>query len=301
MPKPPGGLQAVGIRHLPQLLLSTAQSTRTPASQQPHDDSRGWNRQPVPKPTTDLPPAVVEAVERVRRNLERRESVNHESNTIQFLIIPILRGLGWNDDDPDQVIKEYKPAGRQRFRQSIAVDIALLKNGVPETFIEAKRLDREHTTEYDDQLAKYASHLDDGIAVLTNGRFWQVYAVANGKPEFRCTIDVADGSAESVAIELDRVLGRASPTASTQKQISREAVARPPNPEAIAENLRQYREREARRRHQPAYTIFNNDTIELIAAKRPINLRQLGNIRGVGPGTLAVHGAAIIKIIRGEA
>ena len=38
----------------------------------------------------------------------------------------------------------------------------------------------------------------------------------------------------------------------------------------------------------------------MIAAQRPADLRQLGNIRGVGPSTLQQHGDAIIKIVRGE-
>ena len=51
---------------------------------------------------------------------------------------------------------------------------------------------------------------------------------------------------------------------------------------------------------QPAYAIFNNDTIDLIAVQRPTDLGQLSNIRGIGPSTLRQHGDAIIKIVRGE-
>ena len=290
-----------------------APAIRTDDSQQAQDDSRGWNRQPTPEPVAAPPSAVVEAVNRVRQNLQRRENINHETNTIQFLIMPLLDGLGWDDHDPDQVIREYKPAGKQRFRRSKAVDIALMDNGIPKVFIEAKRLDRDHIPKFDEQLAEYASHLDDGIAVLTNGRHWQFFVVSNGKPEFRHTIAIAiaiaDSGAESVARELHQAIGRnvisnagerAAPSASTQRQNRRETTATPPGWETIAENLRQYREREGKRRRQPAYTIFNNDTIELIATQRPTDLGQLGNIRGVGPSTLQQHGDAIIKIVRGE-
>ena len=277
-----------------------AQATPTTISQRPQDDSRGWNRQATLPPESPPPTNAVEAVERVRRNLERSESVNHESNTIQFLITPLLRGLGWDDYDPEQVIREYKPAGHRRSRQSIAVDIALLEKGVPKVFIEAKRLDREHTQEYDEQLAKYASHLEDGIAALTNGRYWQVYVVSNGNPVFQGTIDVAEGDAEYVARELNKVIGRAVLIASPQRWNRPETAATRPGRETIAENLRQYREREAGRRRQPAYTVFNNATIELIADQHPTDLEQLGNIRGIGPSTLRQHGDAIIKIVRGE-
>ena len=84
--------------------------------------------------------------------------MNHETSTIQHLIMPMLSGLGWLVF-PDQVIREYKPAGRDRYRQAIAVDIALLENGKPRIFVEAKRLDREYNLEYEEQLEKYASLL----------------------------------------------------------------------------------------------------------------------------------------------
>ena len=223
--------------------------------------------------------------------------------------MPLLRGLGWDEYDPNQVLREYKPAGKQRFRRSIAVDIALMAGGAPRVFIEAKRLDREHTPEYDEQLARYARHLDDGTAVLTNGRHWQFFAVSNGKLEFQRTIEVAVDDAESVAGELYKAIGRdvisnvgerAASGTPARRQTVPETVAQPPRRETITENLRQYRETEAWRRNRPAYAIFSNETIELIAAQRPADLRQLGNISGVGPATLQQHGDAIIKIVRGE-
>ena len=108
--------------------------------------------------------------------------MNNEANTIQFLIMPMLRGLGWDDDDPAQVIREYKPAGKRRFGQSMAVDLALLDRGVAKVFVEAKRLDREYDPEYTEQLDKYASYLDDGgVAALTNGRHWLIHTVVKGE------------------------------------------------------------------------------------------------------------------------
>ena len=138
MPEPSGSLQAVRIPRLPQLLLPKSATG-------PTSSDGGWptapRRQPRlgsaarSEPVDALPPAVVEAVERVRLNLNKSESSNHEANTIQFLIIPMLRGLGWEDDDPQQVIREFKPAGKQRLRTSLAVDIALLVSGVPKVFL----------------------------------------------------------------------------------------------------------------------------------------------------------------------
>ena len=276
-------------------------AAQTNFRQQPPDDSKGWNRQPTDEPAAALPSPVFEAVKLVRRNMTEHESVcvNHESNTIQFLIMPMISGLGWNVYDPEQVILEYKPAGKQRYGRAIAVDIALFENGSPRIFVEAKRLDREYVLEYEEQLDKYASFLvDGGIAALTNGRYWLVYAVTNGKTQHSLTIDMAEGASEDAASKLYNVIGRAA----AGNAVERAAPKRtPPRPEAIAESLRQYREREGRLRHQPAYTIFKDETIDLIATQRPTDLGQLGNIRGVGQSTLQQHGDIIIKIVRGTA
>ena len=89
-----------------------------------------------------------------------------------------------------------------------------------------------------------------------------------------------------------------SPTVSGQRR-PRPAAPRRRDPGAIAEELKEYREREARRRGQPHYTILKDDTIGLIAEHQPTDLGRLSGIRGVGPSTLEQHGAAIIEIVRG--
>ena len=218
-----------------------------------------------------------------------RECVNHESNTIQYLVDPILRGLGWEVDDPDQVIKEFKPMRKRRFGQAKAVDIALVEKGVPKAFLEVKRLDRNYDPDYMNQLAEYATYLNDGgIAVLTNGRLWFLCTVHSGRIKCRLTMDINDGPAETAAEMLDNIIGR----------IARCFLSRKPaSPEAIIAKLKEYREQEAKRRNQPAYTIFKDETIGLIATHQPGNLPQLGNLKGVGPSTIEKHGAAIITIV----
>ena len=211
-----------------------AQSTRaTVVSQQPQDDSQGWNLQPTPPPEPPpLPDVAVKAVNRVRQNMttHKRQCENHETSTIQFLITPMLRGLDWDFDDPNQVRTEFNPENKRRYGQS-RVDIALFDNGSPKVFVEAKRLDRNYDRGYLEQLGKYASFLQEGgIAVLTNGQYWQVYAVANGETKLQGTIDVAKGDAESAARELNSVIGKdvicssgekAAPNAPSQRRNAR--------------------------------------------------------------------------------
>ncbi len=297
-----------------------AQSARTTDRQQPQDDSRGWNRQPTPEVKPASPSvAAAAAVNRVRQNMTayKRECENHETSTIQFLITPMLRGLGWDFDDPNQVRAEYSPEDKRRFGQ-IRVDIALFGEGSPRVFIEAKRLDREYDHGYLEQLGKYASFLrEGGIAVLTNGKFWQVYSVENGKTDLRRTIDVAGGDAETVARELHNVIGREVISNSSEK-IAPSVPDEKPNPPATVEHppthdgfvgslehkLLIYRRecyQDMMRRGQRPYYVLNDETIERIVAQRPTDLRQLENIQGVYPSTLQRHGGAILKIVRGEA
>lgn len=90
---------------------NAAANTPPPAAKDP---SRGWNR--PPEAATPFSPAdpAEKAVRQVRRNMtvHARTCANHESNTIQFLIMPLLKGLGWDEHDPGQVIREYHPAAK---------------------------------------------------------------------------------------------------------------------------------------------------------------------------------------------
>ena len=295
-----------------------AQSTRTTGRQQPQDESRGWNRQPTPD-VKAVSPSVSAAVYRVRQNMtaHRRECKNHETSTIQLLITPMLRGLGWDFDDPNQVGTEYSPEDKRRFGQ-IRVDIALLERRSPKVFIEAKRLGREYDHRYLEQLGKYASFLrEGGIAILTDGQFWQVYAVAKGKTELQRTIDVAGGDAESVARELYSVIGRdvisnygekTAPSVPDERPNPPATVEQPSTHDGFVGSLEHkllvYRRecyQDMMRRGQRAYYVLNDETIERIVAQRPTDLRQLENIQGVYPSTLQRHGDAILKIVRGEA
>ena len=102
------------------------------------------------------------------------------------------------------------------------------------------------------------------------------------------TIDIDERDAEAVAGELSNVIGRDAGGYPNPKPVS---------PESIAENLRKYREYEAKRRNLPAYTILKDETINLIATQQPTDLQQLYDIRGVGPSTIEQHGTTIIKIV----
>ena len=243
----------------------------------------GWDKSLIePKAA----PLATEAVSRVRKNLKEHftKCKKTETNTIQFLVKPMLEGLGWNFDDPEQVDQEFKADKKAR------VDIALLENGIPTVFVEVKRLDRDYDSAYKAQIDRYASYMEEGTAILTNGRFWHVSPVRNGMTSKWDVIDISQRSATDVVGELRSVVG---------KSTSSKAVRSSEPPKGIKEKLKEYRTREAKRRNKPAFTIFNDGAIELIAAIRPSDLKALASIKGFGPLKIRKHGAAILKIVKG--
>lgn len=85
-------------------------------------------------------------------------------NVSLSILLPILRALGWDDSDPDQVIPEYAKAGRR-------VDFALCGSpGRPSLFVEVKGVGR--AVEGDRQLFEYAFHEGIPLCLLTDGREW---------------------------------------------------------------------------------------------------------------------------------
>jgi hypothetical protein len=263
------------------------------------DDSRGWNQQPAPSATPTLDAARAIGQVRMNLNFHQQACENHENSTIQYLILPVLVGLGWDTHDPAQVQTEYRVSGPRGDRP----DIALLYDGSPVAFIEAKRLDREYSDDYGQQLSKYAKHLRNGsLAVLTNGRFWQICSVAAGKPFLRETIDIASGAAEEVAEKLGITLGKSTlqVDVNNTSRMTGTSYQTPPNREKILSDLRQYRTNEARRLGVPPYRILTDKVISLIGERCPADLRQLRNIPGIGDVTVEQHGDAIIAIVRGR-
>ena len=253
-------------------------------------DAKGWDD---PYREAKVVNTYAKAVERVRTNMTNhsRECVNHESNTLQYLVEPMLRGLGWDFDDPEQVRREYRPKiDQRRGKRGEAVDIALLENGTPTVFVEVKRLDRELSPDYEEQIERYASHMPVGTVVLTNGKYWIVRTVRQGMFRGQSKLDVSQGDPEQVGRELRSVIGMKA-----QEEGNGESV----RPSDIRDRLSDYRLRESKRRNVPAYTIFTDKVLELIALEKPNSLRELEMIKGVGPSTLRGHGSAILRIVKG--
>ena len=68
--------------------------------------------------------------------------------------------------------------------------------------------------------------------------------------------------------------------------------------ERLFEALRAWRAQVAREHGVPAYVVFHDSTLRVIAQARPASEGELAAIPGVGEKKLASYGAAIIGVVR---
>lgn len=74
-------------------------------------------------------------VERLRGRIgEHGQSLRKSETLTRYALIdPLLRELGWDTSNPDQVVPEYPSSGGR-------ADYALLAEGTPRMMVEAKKL-----------------------------------------------------------------------------------------------------------------------------------------------------------------
>ena len=94
----------------------------------------------------------------------------YEDQIKQAIILPILRGLGWNPEDPYEVWPEYFVGS-----ESEKEDFALLTDKKLKVFIEVKEGNKQLGSCHENQLLKYACKCHVEIAILTNGATWWFY------------------------------------------------------------------------------------------------------------------------------
>ncbi|MDE0426060.1 MAG: type I restriction enzyme HsdR N-terminal domain-containing protein [Candidatus Poribacteria bacterium] len=93
----------------------------------------------------------------------------NEATTQEYIILPILRALGWDDTNlaSMEVLPEYRVGNGN-------VDYALKIGQRPVLFIECKKWN-EPLERHEDQIVNYASNSNVPIAALTNGKIWRFY------------------------------------------------------------------------------------------------------------------------------
>ena len=95
----------------------------------------------------------------------------NEATTQQYVILPILRTLGWNDANlaSMEIIPEYQVESR---RADYALHIKQKQN--PVVFIECKRWDQP-IGKNEEQICFYAYSGNVPLAIITNGKLWRFY------------------------------------------------------------------------------------------------------------------------------
>ena len=86
-------------------------------------------------------------------------------------------------------------------------------------------------------------------------------------------------------------------TASRDRRGRREEVGWEGVDRALFERLRQFRRELAEQRHVPAYVICGDRTLRHLASARPVSLRQLHDIHGLGEKRIAEYGADLVRLI----
>ncbi len=140
---------------------------------------------------------LAQVLQGVRKKIRRyQQDELNEQNTKTALIHPVLRALGWDVGDLEQVQQEYKRRPRDK-----PVDYALLLLRTPRLFVEAKALGQNLSDRrWANQIMGYATVAGVEWVVLTNGDEYRIYnacaAVPIEEKLFR-TIRVTDDDSPS--------------------------------------------------------------------------------------------------------
>jgi len=115
---------------------------------------------------------LANTIDEVRRRIQRVGSRSmNEENTKATLIEPVLRALGWDTEDVEEVQREFKAHSRHK-----PVDYGLLVVRTPRLLIEAKALGENLSDHrWVNQIMGYASVAGVEWIVLTNGDEYRIY------------------------------------------------------------------------------------------------------------------------------
>ena len=148
-------------------------------------------------------------LEKIRKTVEQIcERLNAvkgrgEEATKQALVYPLLEALGYNIWLPTEVCPEYEADfAIKKNGQKEKVDIAILKDNVPQIFVEVKSID-VNLDGHEGQLARYFNSCNSvTLGILTNGIEWRFYTdtitenVMDSKPFHVAKLDAMDNGIE---------------------------------------------------------------------------------------------------------
>jgi len=120
------------------------------------------------------------------------------------------------------------------------------------------------------------------------------------------TLDLTQGSQEVLGRRREVMLRReperpagATRAARAAKAAGATVAELPPEAAPVFERLRAWRAGEAKEQGKPAYVIFHDATLRLIATRSPATLAELGTVSGVGEAKLARYGQQVLDVLAG--
>ena len=119
-----------------------------------------------------MPELLAKTLRDVRARISRASSSRlNEENTKATLIEPVLRALGWDTEDVEEVVREYRIKSRDK-----PVDYGLLALRTPRLFVEAKGLGENlDDRRWANQIMGYAGVAGVQWIVLTDGNEYRLY------------------------------------------------------------------------------------------------------------------------------
>ena len=161
----------------------------------------------------------IRSLEETIRQVRERDAPPNEESAKNWVILPILKHLGWPGDDPEHVLFEHV-VGKGR------MDIALRTGGRMVAFIEAKAPGKslgDHVT----QMLNYAFLAGVDICVLTTGLEWWLFLPLEKVPPMDrrfAVLKIAKGSAREFAGQMLGFLGREALAGRDAERRAKEAL-----------------------------------------------------------------------------
>lgn len=125
---------------------------------------------------------------------------NSEALTRYALIDPLLRGLGWDTENPSLVVPEYREPSTNK-----KPDYVLFNNGKPFIVVEAKKLGENlRDTKIIEQGLRDCAFTKSSFFIITDGRLWDLYDAGRVEPKIAFDLHSAPPQACLKALALWR-------------------------------------------------------------------------------------------------
>lgn len=120
----------------------------------------------------DLTTALTRLADKIKEHEDRLQTT--EAATKQWIIDPFIEALGYNLNDPDEVVPEFH--ADVGIKKKDKVDYAIMRDSKPLMIIECKCYGSDLSKAHLDQLYRYFGTTDTRVAILTNGLDYRMYS-----------------------------------------------------------------------------------------------------------------------------